>query len=98
MLMCRIPRTLEHPKGALNNHDVHSYLDTLHAMGNKHCQAFPAHIKKPKIPNRSSGIFYQMAEAEAVNNIREERIKKFIFQNIICCFGVPLQIKSGNGT
>lgn len=41
-------------------------------------------------------FFMKWVESKAVRNIIEENINQFIFKNIICQFGVPLQIIMDN--
>lgn len=42
--------------------------------------------------------FSKWVEVEAVNSICEENVKQFIFHDIICRFGVLMQIIIDNGT
>lgn len=42
--------------------------------------------------------FTKWAKAEAVKSISQKNVVKFVFKNIICRFGVPLQIITDNGT
>lgn len=42
--------------------------------------------------------FTKWAEAEPIRTITQESTVKFVFRNIICKFGVPVQIITDNGT
>ena len=42
--------------------------------------------------------FTKWVEAEAFASIRPAKIKEFVYNNIVCRYGVPLTIVSNNGT
>lgn len=42
--------------------------------------------------------FTKWAEAGPTNTISEQNVIQFVFRNIVCRFGVPLQIITDNGT
>ncbi|XP_026430855.1 uncharacterized protein LOC113327967 [Papaver somniferum] len=45
----------------------------------------------------ATDYFTKWAEVKAVQHIRDKDIFKFIFENIICRFGIPAQLVSDNG-
>ena len=45
----------------------------------------------------SVGYFTKWAEAEALANIRDVDVKKFVWKNIVTRFGVPNSLISDNG-
>ncbi|XP_026445407.1 uncharacterized protein LOC113346002 [Papaver somniferum] len=56
------------------------------------CEECQRHGKKIHAP-----IFTKWAEVKAVQHIRDKDIFTFIFENIICIFGIPSQLLSDNG-
>ena len=43
------------------------------------------------------GYFTKLAEAEALVNIQDVDVKKFVWRNIVTRFGVPKSLVSNNG-
>lgn len=60
-----------------------------------------------KLPKTPGGLEYALiatdfhtkwVEAQAFRSIKAADVKKFIWRNIICRFGIPMDIVTGNGT
>ena len=42
--------------------------------------------------------FTKWVEAEAYHQVCDREVKNFIWKNVICCFGVPKEIVTNNGS
>ncbi|KAL0399983.1 UNVERIFIED_CONTAM: hypothetical protein Sradi_2341600 [Sesamum radiatum] len=58
---------------------------------------FPLAAGQRKFPLVAVDYFTKWVEAEPMARITEGEVMKFIWKNIICCFGIPREIISDNG-
>lgn len=65
-------------------------------MGNEPGETNAIGPRAEKVLNRSSGLFLQMGGGEALSNT-ERTIIRFLWQNILCRYGVPRRLISDNG-
>lgn len=59
---------------------------------------FPVASGGKKICILAVEYFTKWAEAEPVKSITQDKVVKFVFKNIVCKFGVPIQIITDNET
>ena len=69
----------------------------IHAMGLDILGPFPQVIGNRRFVLVAVDYFIKWAEAEALANIRDVDVKKFVWKNIITRFGVPDSLVSDNG-
>ena len=66
-------------------------------MGLGYCGPFPKAAKNKKYLLDDTDYFTNWVEAEPLANIRDVDVKKFVWKNIITCFGIPHPLISDNG-
>ena len=66
-------------------------------MGAGHPRPILPSSKQPTVHTSSVDYFTKWAEAEALANIRDVDVKKFVWKNIVIRFGVPDTLISDNG-
>ena len=66
-------------------------------MGARHPRPFPQAIGNHRFILVAVDYFTKWVEAEAVANIRDVDVKKFVWKNIVTRFVVPNSLISDNG-
>jgi hypothetical protein len=66
------------------------------AVRHRHCQQVNPRTGQLHLCYSGSQILHKMVEAKPLTNVSSTSIKKFFWQNIICCYGVPRHITVGN--
>lgn len=93
-----MPKTRKYTKEAVQHNEPYINTGTICPVGIRYSRSFPSSIKGTEILTRCSQLFYEMGEAEPTSSISEQNVIQFLFKNIICRFGVSLQIITDNRT
>jgi hypothetical protein len=66
-------------------------------MGNRHCRTLSSPAGGLKFLIVAIDYFTKWIEAKAVASITGNQVKRFVWDNIVCRFGLPREIISDNG-
>ena len=70
---------------------------TVHYLGNGHSWAFPQSHRSTKVLFRCNVLLPKMSGRDVVASITGAEVRKFMWKNIITCFGVPQTMTFKNG-
>ena len=70
---------------------------TLRAVGHGHVGPLPTAATQKKFLLAATDYFSKWVEVEAYASIKDKDVTKFVWKNIICCFGIPQTIIADNG-
>nr|GEX14943.1 reverse transcriptase domain-containing protein [Tanacetum cinerariifolium] len=76
-------------QGIQNANDFNHCSMAILPMGNGHSQAPTLSLRKVEVRHHSHRLLHKMDEAKPLARITEEDVKKFVWDNIVCQFGLP---------